>query len=314
MDVDGDIDSQLLQQFSSIQTTDRDVLVAELQRLLGNQLNDDGCVFFLDMNNWNLQAAVCSYFEYGQASAKIPQMSFVKDITIGEGESVPPSTKFSKTWRVQNSGDEVWPYGSYLKFVSGDRFGETECVMVDPLSPGACTDITVDMVSPMSTGVYQGEWRMCTANGLFFGEPIWVILPVEEGGVLGVTQLLSQFGCSEQIQERQRDTADHSFHLQSVRTDLTAALEDAGIQEGEMLCGRAELGPGAPSVNSPRHSSLPSSPRWLGELGSNQTHFTDESRHQRPILFQTPDNSPSKTICSSKKMTNCTDVDSMETS
>lgn len=67
------------------------------------------------------------------------------------------------------SGDEQWPYGSYLKFVGGNRFGDTEYVMVESLGPGACTDITVDMVSPVNTGVYQGEWRMCTASGLFFG-------------------------------------------------------------------------------------------------------------------------------------------------
>lgn len=31
-------------------------------------------------------------------------MSFVKDVTIGEGESVPPDTTFTKTWRIQNTG------------------------------------------------------------------------------------------------------------------------------------------------------------------------------------------------------------------
>jgi len=54
MDVDGDVDSQLLQQFSSMATTDREVLIAEFQRLLGNQLSDAGCAFFLDMNNWQV--------------------------------------------------------------------------------------------------------------------------------------------------------------------------------------------------------------------------------------------------------------------
>jgi hypothetical protein len=28
------------------------VLIAEFQKLLGNQLNPTGCEFFLDMNNW----------------------------------------------------------------------------------------------------------------------------------------------------------------------------------------------------------------------------------------------------------------------
>jgi len=52
MDVDGDIDSQLLQQFSSMATTDREVLITEFQTLLGYQLSEENCAFFLDMNNW----------------------------------------------------------------------------------------------------------------------------------------------------------------------------------------------------------------------------------------------------------------------
>lgn len=34
----------------------------------------------------------------------LPNMTFIQDVTIGEGESVPPDTNFTKTWRVQNSG------------------------------------------------------------------------------------------------------------------------------------------------------------------------------------------------------------------
>ena len=53
MDVDNnDVEGQLLRQFSSMGTTDKEVLIAELQKLIGNQLTIDGCAFFLDMNNW----------------------------------------------------------------------------------------------------------------------------------------------------------------------------------------------------------------------------------------------------------------------
>lgn len=31
-------------------------------------------------------------------------MSFIRDVTIGEGESVQPNTSFVKTWRIQNNG------------------------------------------------------------------------------------------------------------------------------------------------------------------------------------------------------------------
>lgn len=51
--MDSDIDALLLQQFSSMATQDRDVLIAQFKSFLGNQpLSDTGCAFFLDMNNW----------------------------------------------------------------------------------------------------------------------------------------------------------------------------------------------------------------------------------------------------------------------
>ena len=45
----------------------------------------------------------------------------IQDITIGEGESIPPSTTFTKTWRIRNSGVENWPAGCSLRFTDGDQ-------------------------------------------------------------------------------------------------------------------------------------------------------------------------------------------------
>ena len=55
MDVDNienDFDGKFFDQFRSMGTTDRDVLIEEFQAVLGNQINRDSCAFFLDMNNW----------------------------------------------------------------------------------------------------------------------------------------------------------------------------------------------------------------------------------------------------------------------
>ncbi|XP_072134640.1 protein ILRUN isoform X3 [Mobula birostris] len=120
-------------------------------------------------------------------------MSFVEDVTIGEGESVPPDTQFTKTWRIQNTGTEQWPPGVSLKYVGGDQFGHVNMVMVRSLEPQEVTDVSVQMRSPTTPAMYQGQWRMCTATGLYFGDVIWVILSVEIGGLLGVTQQLSSF-------------------------------------------------------------------------------------------------------------------------
>ncbi len=50
--MDIDLDPELMQKFSCMGTTDKDVLISEFQRLLGFQLNPAGCAFFLDMTNW----------------------------------------------------------------------------------------------------------------------------------------------------------------------------------------------------------------------------------------------------------------------
>nr|XP_033775323.1 protein ILRUN isoform X3 [Geotrypetes seraphini] len=105
--MDVDLDPELMQKFSCMGTTDKDVLISEFQRLLGFQLNPAGCAFFLDMTNWNLQAAIGAYYDFESPNINVPSMSFVEDITIGEGESIPPDTQFTKTWRIQNT-DVIW--------------------------------------------------------------------------------------------------------------------------------------------------------------------------------------------------------------
>ena len=52
----------------------------------------------------NLQAAIGAYYDFESPNINAPCMSLVEDVTIGEGESVPPDTPFTKTWRVQNTG------------------------------------------------------------------------------------------------------------------------------------------------------------------------------------------------------------------
>uniref|UniRef100_A0A8C0ZX87 Protein ILRUN n=1 Tax=Castor canadensis TaxID=51338 RepID=A0A8C0ZX87_CASCN len=179
--MDVDLDPELMQKFSCLGTTDKDVLISEFQRLLGFQLNPAGCAFFLDMTNWNLQAAIGAYYDFESPNISVPSMSFVEDVTIGEGESIPPDTQFIKTWRIQNSGAEAWPPGVCLKYVGGDQFGHVNMVMVRSLEPQEIADVSVQMCSPSRAGMYQGQWRMCTATGLYYGGapralPLWPVL------------------------------------------------------------------------------------------------------------------------------------------
>lgn len=67
------------------------------------------------------------------------------------------------------SGNAAWPFGVFLKFTSGDQLGPVNLVSVKPLDAGEYYDLSVNMISPGKTGMYQGQWRMCTPTGQYFG-------------------------------------------------------------------------------------------------------------------------------------------------
>ena len=107
---------EVVSQFGCMQTHDQDDLVNQMLRLVGANMNMSAARFYLEMNQWNVQAAVCSYFDLESANSNLPGMVFLADITIGEGESVPPNTPFVKTWRVENPGPDPWPPGVILRW------------------------------------------------------------------------------------------------------------------------------------------------------------------------------------------------------
>jgi len=160
---------EVVSQLGSLQTNDQEELVNQMMRLVGANINFTSARFYLEMNQWNVQAAVCSYFDLQSGSSKLPGMVFLQDITIGEGDSIPPNTKFVKTWRVQNPGPDRWPPGCILRFSTGVQLAFQDRVLVEPLDPYTASDISVEMTSPSVPGMYESKWRMSTATGNFFG-------------------------------------------------------------------------------------------------------------------------------------------------
>ena len=49
---EGDLEQELLTRFSCMGTSDREVLINELQSLVGVHLSREACAFFLEMSNW----------------------------------------------------------------------------------------------------------------------------------------------------------------------------------------------------------------------------------------------------------------------
>lgn len=203
-----DLDRELMNSFKTMNTNDKEFLITEFLRVLGSQPNAAEGEFYLDMANWNLQEAVSAWMDVHHPRNNPLAMRFVQDITIGEGESVPPSTTFMKTWRIRNSGHEAWPAGCTVRFTDGHQLSTHTEVSVGQVMPNREVDISVEMCSPPDAGMYQGKWRMCNPSGNFFGDAIWVILCVDAGGVLGVTQQLNS--STFEFQNQSGDSTNNS--------------------------------------------------------------------------------------------------------
>lgn len=95
---------------------------------------------------------------------------------------VSPGTPFQKTWRIQNNGTCTWTTGYLLTPVGGNvpqaSMGGAATPIREPVAPGQTYDVTVNLVSPLVPGVYQGFWSMRSPDGLLFGDRLWVGITV----------------------------------------------------------------------------------------------------------------------------------------
>ncbi|XP_065070523.1 protein ILRUN-like [Rhopilema esculentum] len=194
MDTDIDLDPELMNKLSTMGTRDHEDLVAQFQSVVGSQISPAGCAFYLDMANWNLQSALCAYYDIINSADTHASMQLVEDVTIKEGEVISPHTSFLKTWRIRNTGNERWPTQLRLVFTNGHNFANSTVIPVHPIDPGTTTDLTIPMMSPMDTGCFRGQWRLADISNNFFGDPLYVIINVEHELVFNLTQQMSALG------------------------------------------------------------------------------------------------------------------------
>ena len=115
----------------------------------------------------------------------IDGMSFVEHPN-GEGSSsspiqVAPGAKFTKVWKVLNSGTCTWDSSYKLVYASGDQMGGQPTSVQGTVAPGQTYDIAVDMTAPLYAGSYQGIWQMVNGQGMAFGQRVRVYVQVTTG-------------------------------------------------------------------------------------------------------------------------------------
>ncbi|XP_004299143.1 PREDICTED: uncharacterized protein LOC101312926 isoform X2 [Fragaria vesca subsp. vesca] len=108
---------------------------------------------------------------------------FVLDVNVMDGTLMAPSTPFTKIWRMRNNGGLIWPKGTQLMWIGGDRFSKSASVEIEIPAHGVSAenelDIAVDFTAPESPGRYISYWRMASPSGQKFGQRVWVLIQVD---------------------------------------------------------------------------------------------------------------------------------------
>ena len=107
------------------------------------------------------------------------KVTFISE-TIPDGTVFAPSTAFTKTWRVQNTGTCTWTSSYAIVFDHGDALGAPATVpFPGSVVPGQEVDLAINMTAPVTPGNYASYWKFRNATGiLFVTNPFSVVITV----------------------------------------------------------------------------------------------------------------------------------------
>ena len=107
--------------------------------------------------------------------------------TMPDKTSIGANKNFTKTWTLQNVGTCTWTEEYKLVFVDGDQMGGTDASLIGKsVSPQSQITLSLDLVAPSTSGVFQGNWKLESARNTVFGlgtnadKPFWVNITVVE--------------------------------------------------------------------------------------------------------------------------------------
>ena len=103
-------------------------------------------------------------------------MTYVSDVTIPDNTPMAAGKTFTKTWKVRNSGTCAWDAGFKFANTSGDAMSGATYTLPQSVPANTQIDISIEMTAPSKTGTIQGNWRMSTAAGQFFGNEVTVVI------------------------------------------------------------------------------------------------------------------------------------------
>ena len=105
-----------------------------------------------------------------EASCNRAGMGTPFDLTIPDGTQIVAGEKFTKTWRLVNSGSCKWTRLYKLVFYSQNPLGAIyEQFLPGEVLPGYAVDLSVEFTAPLQPGTYRSNWMLQAPDGTLFG-------------------------------------------------------------------------------------------------------------------------------------------------
>jgi hypothetical protein len=102
-------------------------------------------------------------------------MEFVGDVTIPDGQIIPPGAKFIKTWKVKNIGATTWTTNFKIRLWAGQQFGASSSILLGKeVKAGQETEISIEFTAPNTNGEYYSMWILSDEDEANFGVPFYV--------------------------------------------------------------------------------------------------------------------------------------------
>ena len=112
---------------------------------------------------------------------------FLADVSVPDESEFIPGERFTKTWKLKNTGDRIWTPDYSVIFIDGDLMGGPAYFQIPHrVPPGEEVDVSVELTAPIASGSYRGNWKLKNKNGELFGvsengeQPFWVDIIVLE--------------------------------------------------------------------------------------------------------------------------------------
>jgi hypothetical protein len=101
-------------------------------------------------------------------------LKFVRDVSIPDGATVKAGEALEKTWEVENTGTCSWDDRYRLQLIGGPDLGVAKSQALFPARAGSRVEIKLKFSAPLTGGRYHSAWQAYSAEGVPFGDPIFI--------------------------------------------------------------------------------------------------------------------------------------------